>query len=258
MIAIASGKGGVGKSTIALNLALALHQMGNQVGLLDADIYGPSQPTMLGVEDVRPKLGNRGFMPVVKYDLQTMSIGYMIDPNAPLAWRGPMLGKALEQLLFESDWPQLDYLVIDLPPGTGDVQLTLCQKIAITGAILITTPQEVALRDVTRACEMFKKLNVPILGVIENMAAYQCTQCGHQEPIFGTEGGTRLAEKYQLDLLASLPLARGIQVSTDEGKPLMVFDKNGAIAQLFSSIAEKITQLLSADKLNEELKGATK
>jgi ATP-binding protein involved in chromosome partitioning len=239
IIAIGSGKGGVGKSTIAVNLALGLKKQGAQVGILDADIYGPSQPAMLGAKITRCEVKEHQLQPIECHGIQSMSIGYLIDPLAPIVWRGPMLGKALQQLLQDTAWGPLDYLIIDLPPGTGDVQLTLCQKIAVDGAILVTTPQDIALLDVRRASEMFNKLHVPILGVIENMGLYQCPQCGHQEHIFGEGGGARLAEEYGISLLGSIPLNKKIRELTDSGHPFVVADPTSDYANTFFKIARQ-------------------
>lgn len=219
IIAVGSGKGGVGKSTVSINLALALTKEGAKVGMLDADIYGPSQPAMLGTMGQKPPLAGRMLQPIERHGLQSMSIGYLIDEQAPMVWRGPMIGKALQQLLHDTHWDALDYLIIDLPPGTGDIQLTLCQKIPVSGAVIVTTPQDLALLDVRRACEMFHKLNVPILGVIENMSIYHCSQCGHEEHLFGEGGGEKLAKQYNMPLLGRIPLDRRIREMTDAGEP---------------------------------------
>lgn len=219
IIAVASGKGGVGKSTVAVNTALALAQAGAKVGILDADIYGPSQPTMLGTEKVKPVIEDKQFVPVMKHGVQSMSIGYLVEETSALVWRGPMIGKAMQQLIHDTRWDALDYLIVDLPPGTGDIQLTLCQKIPVSGAIIVTTPQDLALADVRRACEMFNKLNVPILGIIENMSTFHCPQCGHESAVFGEGGGMRLQEEYQVNLLDKIPLNIDIRQRTDSGEP---------------------------------------
>lgn len=245
IIAIASGKGGVGKSTIAVNIALSLLAEGARVGLLDADIYGPSQPTMLGVTNERPVLENKTFKPLQHHGLQSMSMGYLIDRDTPMVWRGPMIGKALEQLLFDTAWDNLDYLLIDLPPGTGDIQLTLCQKIPVSGVVMVTTPQDLALSDVTRACEAFNKLNVPILGVVENMSIYHCSNCGHGSSLFGVGGGAKLAQQFNLSLLGTVPLALEIREMTDSGSPPPVANKEGKIAHHFGDIACRIAAKLS-------------
>lgn len=246
IIAVASGKGGVGKSTVAINLALALARGGAKVGILDADIYGPSQPLMLNARHERPVMRDQGFVPIERLGLVSMSIGYLIEEDAPMVWRGPMLGKALQQLLQETHWPELDYLVIDLPPGTGDVQLTLCQKIKLDGVVVVTTPQDLALADVKRACEMFIKMNVPLLGVVENMSVYRCQQCGHEEHLFGNGGGQKLTEQYQLPLLGSIPLDINIREMTDAGHPPVVQAPESNYAKVFVVIAEKIKAQLAA------------
>ena len=245
IIAIASGKGGVGKSTTAVNLAIALAQKGANTGILDADIYGPSQPLMLGVKE-RPNVKDqKTLQPILAHGVQSMSIGYLIDETAPMVWRGPMVSMALQQLLHDTHWDNLDYLMIDLPPGTGDIQLTLAQKIPVTAAIIVTTPQDLALMDAKRAYEMFRKVNVPVLGIIENMSIHICTQCGHQESIFGTGGGQHLAEKYNLPLLGALPLDIRIREQTDGGCPTVAADPSGTIAKHYRDIANQIIDKLS-------------
>jgi ATP-binding protein involved in chromosome partitioning len=245
IIAIASGKGGVGKSTVAVNLALALAQDGAEVGLLDADIYGPSQPTMLGAEGQRPVIKDKTIQPIRRHGVQSMSIGYLVDGNTAMMWRGPMLGKALEQLMYDTTWQALDYLIVDLPPGTGDVQLTLCQKMPISAAVIVTTPQDLALLDVRRACEMFNKLSVPILGVVENMSHYHCPECGHEERIFGEGGAKKLAQMYQLALLGAIPLDRQIREMTDGGTPPVVQDPKSDYAKAFCETARNMAARLS-------------
>lgn len=244
IIAVASGKGGVGKSTVAINLALALQQGGAKVGLLDADIYGPSQPNMLGAAGEQPSISEGKLKPIEALGLKSMSIGFLIEQIAPVVWRGPMLGKALEQMLKDTIWGELDYLVIDLPPGTGDVQISLCQKIPVNGAVIVTTPQDVALLDVRRACEMFKKLNVTLLGVIENMSLYHCPHCGHEDRLFGEGGGLKLAGEYNIKLLGSLPLNSSIREMTDGGHPPVVQEPNGVFAKTFAEIARQIADIL--------------
>lgn len=245
IIAVASGKGGVGKSTVAINLALALAREGAKVGILDADIYGPSQPSMLGAQGERPVIKDKTISPIVRHGIQSMSIGYLVDGNAAMMWRGPMLGKALEQLIYDTTWEDLDYLIVDLPPGTGDVQLTLCQKIPLSGAVMVTTPQDMALLDVRRACEMFNKLNVPLLGVVENMSVYHCPQCGHEQPVFGEGGAKKLAEQYGLSLLGSIPLDSRIREMTDSGYPPVVQDPESDYARVFCETARKTAAKLA-------------
>ncbi|WP_137938385.1 iron-sulfur cluster carrier protein ApbC [Chitinivorax sp. B] len=241
IIAVASGKGGVGKSTTSVNLALALAAEGARVGLLDADIYGPSQPTMMGCEQQRPESPDGKTMtPVVQYDIQTMSIGYLIDPEQPMVWRGPMVTQALTQLLNETRWDNLDYLVIDLPPGTGDIQLTLSQKIPVTGAVIVTTPQDIALLDARKGLKMFEKVGVPILGIVENMSMHICSNCGHTEPIFGEGGGAKMSVDYNVELLGQLPLDMSIRRSTDAGKPTVVAEPDGQIADIYKQIARRV------------------
>lgn len=249
IIAIASGKGGVGKSTTAVNLALALHQEGARVGILDADIYGPSQPLMLGVTE-RPEIKDKKISPIVRHGIQSMSIGYLVDDKAAMVWRGPMVSAALQQLLNDTLWDNLDYLIIDLPPGTGDIQLTLAQKIPVSGAIVVTTPQDLALLDARRAYEMFHKVNVPVLGVVENMSTHVCSHCGHEEPIFGKGGGERLAKQYGLDFLGALPLDIHIREQTDSGKPTVVADPDGKNAKIYREIARKVKDKLTQAKEN--------
>jgi ATP-binding protein involved in chromosome partitioning len=250
IIVVGSGKGGVGKSTVSVNLALALLKTGAKVGLLDADIYGPSQPAMLGTEDQKPVLVGKTFEPVMSHGLQTMSIGYLIDKSVAMVWRGPMIGKAIQQLLEETKWHDLDYLIVDLPPGTGDIQLTLCQKITINGAVLVTTPQDLALLDVRRACEMFTKLNVPIMGVVENMSVYHCPQCGHEEAIFGQGGGEKIAKEYQLSMLGTIPLDGHIREMTDAGHPPVVQAPESHYAKAFQVVAENLIKKIAAQPKN--------
>lgn len=250
IIAVASGKGGVGKSTMAVNLALALAAEGAQVGLLDADIYGPSQPMMLGVTR-RPQTTERKTMlPIIAHGIQTMSIGYLIDTTTPMVWRGPMVTGALQQLLNETEWHNLDYLIIDLPPGTGDIQLTLAQKIPVSGAVVVTTPQDIALLDVRKAIEMFNKVKVATLGIIENMSLHICSHCGHQEPIFGVGGGQKMAEEYKVPLLGQLPLDITIRQQADSGMPIVAAEPNGKVAQLYREIARKMAVVLALQSKN--------
>ena len=239
IIVVASGKGGVGKSTTTVNIALALQKLGNRVGVLDADIYGPSMPTMLGVADVKPQLENEQFVPVDAHGLAMLSIGSLLDAdNTPVAWRGPKATGALMQLYNQTNWPQLDYLVIDMPPGTGDIQLTLAQRIPVTGAVIVTTPQHVALLDAQKGVEMFNKTSIPVLGVVENMALHTCSNCNHTEAIFGTGGGEIIAEQYQVSLLGQLPLASGIRAQVDKGEPSVLADDE--FATYYLSIAKNI------------------
>ncbi len=239
IIAVASGKGGVGKSTTAVNLALALAAEGAVVGMLDADIYGPSQPTMLGISGRPQSKDGKSMEPMEGHGIQAMSVGFLIDPETPMVWRGPMVTQALEQLLNETRWNNLDYLVIDLPPGTGDIQLTLAQKVPVTGAVIVTTPQDIALLDARKGLKMFEKVGVPIIGIVENMAMHTCTHCGHTEHIFGAGGGARMAGDYKVDLLGSLPLDIKIREMADSGKPTVVSDPDGATAKIYRAIAQK-------------------
>ncbi len=245
IIAVASGKGGVGKSTTAVNLALALTAEGATVGILDADIYGPSQPRMLGVSQQPESADGKSLEPLNSYHIQSMSIGYLIDEETPMIWRGPMVTQALEQLLNDTKWKDLDYLIVDLPPGTGDIQLTLAQKVPVTGAIIVTTPQDIALLDARKGLKMFEKVEVPVLGIIENMSIHICSECGHEEHIFGSGGGGRMAEQHNVDLLGSLPLDISIRTSTDEGKPTVVADPDGRIAEIYRDIARRVAARLS-------------
>ncbi|SMC23393.1 ATP-binding protein involved in chromosome partitioning [Andreprevotia lacus DSM 23236] len=241
VIAVASGKGGVGKSTTAVNLALALAAEGARVGLLDADIYGPSQPLMMGVAEQRPvSPDNKHIEPIISHGVQTMSIGFLIDPEQPMVWRGPMVTQALQQLLNDTLWDNVDYLVIDLPPGTGDIQLTLSQKVPVTGAVVVTTPQDIALLDARKGLKMFEKVGVPILGIVENMSVHICSNCGHAEPIFGQGGGAQMCNDYGVDLLGQLPLDLSIRLAVDQGKPSVAAEPNGRIAELYKAIARKV------------------
>lgn len=245
IIAVASGKGGVGKSTTAVNLALALAAEGASVGLLDADIYGPSLPTMLGTEGARPEVkGGKFFVPVPAQGLKTMSLGYLLTENTPAVWRGPMASGALNQMLTQTLWAEadedeLDYLVVDMPPGTGDIQLTLAQKVALAGAVIVTTPQDLALVDAIKGVEMFRKVSVPVLGIVENMSLHTCSSCGHQEPIFGAGGGEKIAADYDTRLLGRLPLAMSIRQQTDGGVPTVAAEPAGDVAALYREIARK-------------------
>jgi ATP-binding protein involved in chromosome partitioning len=245
IVAVASGKGGVGKSTVAVNLALALSQEGARVGVLDADIYGPSQPRMLGVSARPESKDGSSLEPIVSYHVQSMSIGYLIDEETPMIWRGPMVTQALEQLLKDTNWDDVDYLIVDLPPGTGDTQLTLAQKIPVSGAVIVTTPQDIALLDARKGLKMFEKVQVPVLGVVENMSIHICSNCGHEEHIFGEGGGVRMAEQYDVDFLGGVPLDINIRVDTDGGKPTVVKDPEGRIAQIYRDIARRAAAKLS-------------
>jgi len=245
IIAVASGKGGVGKSTTAVNLALALSAEGARVGLLDADIYGPSQPRMLGITGKPESRDGNTLEPMTSYHLQAMSIGFLIDEETPMIWRGPMVTQALEQLLKDTNWSELDYLVIDLPPGTGDTQLTLAQKVPVSGAVIVTTPQDIALLDARKGLKMFEKVEVPVLGIVENMSIHICSNCGHEEPIFGEGGGQRMADQYNVDLLGQLPLDIRIREETDGGKPTVVAEPDSRIAQIYREIARKTAAKLS-------------
>ncbi|MGA1063309.1 MAG: iron-sulfur cluster carrier protein ApbC [Burkholderiaceae bacterium] len=240
IIAVASGKGGVGKSTTAVNLALALSAEGASVGILDADIYGPSIPTMLGVVGRPESLDGQTIEPMMGHGLQTNSIGFLIDKDQAMVWRGPMVTQALDQLLRQTTWKDLDYLLIDMPPGTGDIHLTLAQNVPITGAVIVTTPQEIALMDARKGLKMFEKVSVPVLGIVENMSLYVCPDCGHTAHIFGAGGGGLMASDYSVPLLGSLPLNLGIREQADAGRPTLVSDPDGAIAGLYKGIARKV------------------
>lgn len=240
IIAVASGKGGVGKSTTAVNLALALAAEGAKVGMLDADIYGPSQPTMLGITGRPESADGQMLEPMMGHGLQTMSIGLLIDPDTPMVWRGPMVTQALEQLLNNTLWKDLDYLVVDLPPGTGDIQLTLAQRVPVTGAVIVTTPQDIALIDARKGLKMFEKVGVPILGVVENMSVHICSKCAHEEPIFGVGGGQRMCDDYGSEFLGGLPLDIRIRQETDAGKPTVVAAPESRIAEIYRGIARRV------------------
>jgi ATP-binding protein involved in chromosome partitioning len=240
IIAVASGKGGVGKSTTAVNLALALAAEGARVGMLDADIYGPSQPTMLGLSGNPDSEDGKTMKPLVNHGLQVMSIGFLIDADTPMIWRGPMVTQALDQLLHQTKWDNLDYLVIDLPPGTGDIQLTLAQKVPVTGAVIVTTPQDIALMDARKGLKMFEKVDVKIIGIVENMSTHICSNCGHEEHIFGAGGGEKMCADYNTELLGSLPLDIRIREQADSGEPTVVSDPNGNIAKVYKQIARRV------------------
>ncbi len=237
IIAVASGKGGVGKSTVSANLALALAAEGASVGVLDADIYGPSQPRMLGATAKPEQLPNKKLKPVMAHGLATMSIGYLVDEAAPMIWRGPMVTQALQQLLNETEWPALDYLIVDLPPGTGDIQLSLSQRIPVSGAVIVTTPQDITLLDARKGLMMFRKVEVSVLGIVENMSTHVCSNCGHEEAIFGSGGGEQLAMEQGVELLGQLPLAASIRLQADAGAPTVVAEPDSELAARYRSIA---------------------
>ena len=246
ILAIASGKGGVGKSTTAANLAIAFARQGARVGLLDADIYGPSQPLMMGLAGQRPmSTDGKRMRPLTAHGVEVMSIGFLIDPAQPMVWRGPMVTQALVQLLSETEWGDLDYLIVDMPPGTGDTQLTLAQRVPVSGALIVTTPQDIALLDARKGLEMFRKVSVPVLGVIENMAMHICSQCGHAESIFGVGGGERMAAEYQIPLLGSLPLDIQIREHADRGVPTVALDPTGRVAASYLQIARRAAARLA-------------
>ena len=250
IIAIASGKGGVGKSTTSVNLALALQQEGARVGLLDADIYGPSIPTMLNIKQKPETKDGKSMQPLEAYGLQVMSIGALIEEDSPMIWRGPIVTQTLNQLLAETNWDDLDYLVIDLPPGTGDVQLTLSQQIPVTGAVIVTTPQQVSLIDAKKGLKMFEKVEIPVLGLIENMSTHICTNCGHEEAIFGEDGGRKMAEHYNVDFLGALPLNKRIREESDTGKPTVTAEPSSEIAQKYRHIAHQISAKIGIKRKN--------
>jgi ATP-binding protein involved in chromosome partitioning len=246
IVAVASGKGGVGKSTTAVNLALALAAEGARVGLLDADIYGPSLPRMMGIEG-RPESDDGKTMdPMENYGVQVMSIGFLVAQDEAMIWRGPMATQALEQLLRQTNWKDLDYLVVDMPPGTGDIQLTLSQRVPMTGAVIVTTPQDIALLDAKKGIKMFEKVGVPILGIVENMAVHVCTNCGHVEHIFGADGGKKMAAEYSMDYLGALPLNMQIRLQADSGKPTVVADPDGEVAGIYKAVARQVAVSIAA------------
>ncbi len=246
VIAVASGKGGVGKSTVAVNLALALAADGAKVGLLDADIYGPSQPHMLGLAGEQPSSEDGQTMePLQAHGLQVMSIGFLVDPDQPMVWRGPMVTSALNQLLLQTTWDDLDYLVVDMPPGTGDIQLTLSQQVPVSGAVIVTTPQDIALLDARKGLAMFRKVAVPVLGVIENMSTHVCSACGHEEHIFGHGGGQQMASDFDVELLGQLPLDASIREQTDSGNPTVISDPESAAATAYRDAARRMTAILA-------------
>ena len=240
IVAVASGKGGVGKSTTAVNLALALAAEGARVGILDADIYGPSQPMMMGLQGRPESADGKSMEPMQNYGVQVMSIGFLVEADSPMVWRGPMATQALDQLLRQTNWGELDYLIVDMPPGTGDIQLSLSQKVPLTGAVIVTTPQDIALLDAKKGIKMFEKVGVPILGIVENMAVHVCEKCGHVEHIFGEDGGKHLATEYKMDYLGALPLNLSIRVQADSGRPSVVADPEGEIAGLYMAMARQV------------------
>ena len=252
IIAVASGKGGVGKSTTAVNLALALAAEGATVGMLDADIYGPSQPMMLGIGGQPKTLDGKSMEPMENHGLQVSSFGFMIDPDEPMVWRGPMVTQALQQLLDQTNWRDLDYLIVDMPPGTGDIQLTLSQKVPVTGAVIVTTPQDIALLDARKGLKMFEKVGIPILGVVENMSTHICSNCGHAEEIFGAGGGAKMCADFGVEFLGALPLTMAIRQQTDSGTPTVVAEPEGPVAVIYKQIARTI-----AIKVAEKAKDMT-
>ncbi len=240
VVAVASGKGGVGKSTTAVNLALALAAEGASVGILDADIYGPSQPMMMGITGRPESVDGKTMEPLENYGVQVMSIGFLVDDDQAMVWRGPMATQALDQLLRQTNWRELDYLIVDMPPGTGDIQLTLSQRVPLTGAVIVTTPQDIALLDAKKGLKMFEKVGVPILGIVENMAVHVCSNCGHVEHIFGAEGGKKMAAQYGVDYLGALPLNLSIRERADSGRPSVVSEPEGEIAGLYKAVARQV------------------
>lgn len=250
IIAVASGKGGVGKSTTAVNLALALAAEGAQVGILDADIYGPSQPMMMGITGRPETIDGKTMEPMENHGLQVSSIGFMIDADEPMVWRGPIVTQALQQLLEQTNWRDLDYLVVDMPPGTGDIQLTLSQKVPVTGAVIVTTPQDIALLDARKGLKMFEKVGIPILGIVENMSVHVCSNCGHAEPIFGEGGGEKMCADYGTEFLGKLPLNMSIREQADSGRPTVIADPDGPVARIYKDIARRIAVKL-ADKAKD-------
>lgn len=261
IIAVASGKGGVGKSTTAVNLAVALATEGARVGILDADIYGPSQPHMLGVGDKRPEIvqqdGKEMMAPIQAHGVQSISMGYLVTEQTPMVWRGPMVSGALQQLLGQTRWDDVDYLIVDMPPGTGDIQLTLSQRVPVAGAVVVTTPQDIALLDAKKGVEMFRKVSVPVLGVVENMAVHTCSNCGHEEHIFGAGGGERIAQEYGTELLGALPLDLSIRETTDSGCPTVAADPDSLLSGYYRRIARRLSARLwqgtSADQQTPEI-----
>jgi ATP-binding protein involved in chromosome partitioning len=246
IVAVASGKGGVGKSTTAVNLALALAAEGAAVGLLDADIYGPSQPMMMGIDGRPSSEDGKTMDPMENHGVQVMSIGFLVNQDEAMIWRGPMATQALEQLLRQTNWKDLDYLIVDMPPGTGDIQLTLSQRVPMTGAVIVTTPQDIALLDAKKGIKMFEKVGVPILGIVENMAVHVCSKCGHVEHIFGADGGKKMAAEYAMDYLGALPLDINIRIQADSGKPSVVAEPDGEVAALYKAVARQVAIKIAA------------
>lgn len=256
VIAVASGKGGVGKSTISANLALALSAQGHTVGLLDADIYGPSQGLMMGIPSgTKPEISGEFFQPIVANNVQMMSMSFVTSDRTPAVWRGPMASGALQQLLTQTYWQNVEYLIVDMPPGTGDIQLTMAQNVPMSGALIVTTPQDIALLDARKAIEMFKKVEVPLLGIVENMSTHTCSECGHKEAIFGSGGGESVAAEYDTQMLARLPLAMSIREQSDGGTPPVVADPDGEVSTIFKGIAKQIHEMIDGvQKRGPEIK----
>lgn len=254
ILAVASGKGGVGKSTTAVNLALALSAEGARVGMLDADVYGPSQPTMLGVSGKPQSRDGKSMEPLLGHGLQVNSIGFLVGADTPMVWRGPMATQALEQLIRDTRWEDLDYLVVDMPPGTGDIHLTLAQRIPVTGAVIVTTPQDIALIDARKGLKMFEKVGIPVLGIVENMAMHRCSRCGHVEHVFGEGGGARMADEYKVPYLGGLPLDIRIREQADAGQPTVVAEPQGELAQLYLAIARRIAIAVAAQAVSHASK----
>jgi len=248
LIAVASGKGGVGKSTTTTNLALALASTGARVGILDADLYGPSQPRMLGLKGMPDSPDGKILEPMIGHGIQTMSIGFLVDDESPIIWRGPMITQALTRLVYQTRWDNLDYLIMDMPPGTGDIHLTMAQRMPVSGAVIVTTPQDIALLDALKGLKMFEKVNVPVLGIIENMSTHVCSECGHEEHIFGEGGARKMSEEAGIELLGELPLDIRIRTGSDSGQPVMVTDPEGTLAAAYRSIATRILSEIVASE----------